>query len=242
MTAIRQRPSETMQQQVYFVTGTDTGAGKTFCTAAMLQAAAQAGRRSIGFKPVASGADGSGTNTDVAVLQAASTVRLPYALHNIYTFAEATAPHLAAADAGVSIEAAALSRGLAAIKQHGDFVLVEGAGGWLTPLCTQTDFAGWVAAERLAVILVVGLKLGCINHALLTAQAVRHTGLPLAGWVANCLSAQPHRFADYLAALRARISAPLLGVMPFLPQAGAKDAAAYVDISALLPASDAVGR
>ncbi len=223
-----------MQQQVYFVTGTDTEAGKTFCTAAMLQAAARAGRRSIGFKPVASGADGSGINGDVAALQAASAVHMPYGLHNIYTFAEATAPHLAAADTGMPIETAALSRGLAEIKKHGNFVLVEGAGGWLTPLCGQTDFADWVAAERLTVILVVGLKLGCINHALLTVQAVRQAGLPLVGWVANCLSAHPHRFADYLAALQARIPAPLLGVMPFLPQADAAEAAAYVDISALL--------
>lgn len=223
-----------MQQQVYFVTGTDTEAGKTFCTAAMLQAAAQAGRRSVGFKPVASGADGFGMNADVLALQAASAVSLPYAAHNIYTFAEATAPHLAAADGGTPIETAALGRGLDEIKKHGDFVLVEGAGGWLTPLDGQTGFADWVAAERLAVVLVVGLKLGCINHALLTAQAVRQAGLPLAGWVANCLSAQPHRFEDYLAALQARIPAPLLGVMPFLPQAGADAAAAYLDISVLL--------
>lgn len=222
-----------MKPQIYFVTGTDTEVGKTFCTAAMLRAAALAGRRSIGYKPVASGADASGTNSDVAALQAASAVPLPYALHNRYTFTEATAPHLAAADKHTRIETAELSRGLAAAGQHGDFVLVEGAGGWLTPLDAETGFDDWVKTERLNVILVVGLKLGCINHALLTAQSVRQAGLELAGWVANSLSSRPHRCEDYVATLKHRLAAPLLGVMPYLPGAGAQEAAAYLDLSAL---------
>lgn len=219
--------------RVYFIAGTDTEAGKTFCSAALLRAAAQAGRKSIGFKPVASEADGQGQNTDVLALQAASEVRLPYEMHNCYTFAEATAPHLAAADEGRTIEPALLSAGLQALKVQADFVLVEGAGGWLTPLNGDTDFADWVAAEKLPVILVVGMKLGCINHALLTANAVAQAGLPLTGWVANCISDKPHRLADYLATLQQRIAAPLLGVMPYMQQGDAEAAAEYLNIGRL---------
>ncbi|UOO82448.1 dethiobiotin synthase [Uruburuella testudinis] len=218
---------------VYFVTGTDTEVGKTFCTAALLQAAAQAGRRSIGFKPVASEADAAGRNADVLCLQAASAVRLPYAQHNCYTFIEATAPHLAAADEARPIETQVLSAGLATVKEAGDFILVEGAGGWHTPVDEHVSFSDWVEREKLPVILVVGIKLGCINHALLTAAAIRQAGLPLAGWVANCLSGQSHRLTDYLHTLQQRISAPLIGVMPYLPHAKAAEAAAYMDIGLL---------
>ncbi len=215
---------------VYFVTATDTEAGKTFCSAALLQAAAQAGRRCVGFKPVASEADAAGHNADVLALQAASALRLPYAAHNCYTFAEATAPHLAAADAGQTIDGARMSAALQALRVQSDWVVVEGAGGWLTPLGDAADFADWVAAEKLPVILVVGMKLGCINHALLTAAAIAQADLPLAGWIANCVSPSPHRLTDYVATLQQRLDAPLLGVMPYAPDA----AADYLDIAPLL--------
>ena len=126
---------------VYFVAGTDTGAGKTFCTAALLHALRRSGRRAAGFKPVASEADARGQNADVLALQAASEPALAYADHNVYTFAEATAPHLAAHDEGRTIEPARLSAGLAQWRALADVVLVEGAGGWRTPLNKQLDFA-----------------------------------------------------------------------------------------------------
>lgn len=208
-----------MQPRVYFVTGTDTEIGKTLCSTLLLRAAALNGKKAIGFKPVASEADSTGCNADVLSLQTASNVCLPYTAHNCYTFREATAPHLAAADEGVEIHPQVLSNGLAALKQQGDWILVEGAGGWFTPLGSQVDFADWVAAEKLPVIVIVGMKLGCINHAMLTVRAVLQAGLPLAGWVANCVDAAPHRFEDYLATLKARIPAPLLGVVPYAPSA-----------------------
>ncbi len=145
---------------VYFVAGTDTGAGKTFCTAALLHALRRSGRRAAGFKPVASEADARGQNADVLALQAASEPALAYADHNVYTFAEATAPHLAAHDEGRAIEPARLSAGLAQWRVRADVVLVEGAGGWRTPLNGQIDFADWVAAEKLPVLLVVGARGG----------------------------------------------------------------------------------
>ncbi|MDO5639931.1 MAG: dethiobiotin synthase [Neisseria sp.] len=218
---------------VYFVTGTDTETGKTFCSAALLRAAARAGKRSIGFKPVASEADEAGRNADVLALQAASAVRLPYEEHNCYTFAEATAPHLAAADERRLIELPVMSAALQAVKTQGDWILVEGAGGWRTPLSDTADFADWVAAEKLPVILVVGMKLGCINHALLTAAAVAQAGLPLAGWVANCITEKPHRQDDYLTALQHRLAAPLLGVMPYAPEGDAAALAEHLDIGRL---------
>ena len=218
---------------VYFVAGTDTGAGKTFCTAALLHALRRSGRRAAGFKPVASEADARGQNADVLALQAASEPALTYAEHNVYTFAEATAPHLAAHDEGRAIEPARLSAGLAQWRVRADVVLVEGAGGWRTPLSGQLDFADWVAAEKLPVLLVVGMRLGCINHALLTVQAVQQAGLPLAGWVANCISPAPHRLEDYVHTLQQRIDAPLLGVMPYLPEQDAAKAADVLDIGLL---------
>lgn len=218
---------------VYFVAGTDTGAGKTFCTAALLHALRRSGRRAAGFKPVASEADARGQNADVLALQAASEPALAYADHNVYTFAEATAPHLAAHDEGRTIEPARLSAGLAQWRARADVVLVEGAGGWRTPLNGQIDFADWVAAEKLPVLLVVGMRLGCISHALLTVQAVQQAGLPLAGWVANCISPAPHRLEDYVHTLQQRIDAPLLGVMPYLPGQDAAKAADALDIGLL---------
>lgn len=230
---MRVSPKPVMEPRIYFVTGTDTEAGKTFCTVALLHAAAQAGRKAIGFKPVASEADGSGRNADVSALQAASVVRLPYTAHNCYTFSEATAPHLAAADTGVAISPQVLSQGLYALKPLGDWILVEGAGGWFTPLGNRLDFSDWVAAEKLPVILVVGMKLGCINHAMLTVGAVLQAGLPLAGWVANCVSASPHRFEDYLSTLKNRIPAPLLGVLPYSPSSAPEAFSAYFSASCL---------
>lgn len=231
---IRKRPSEKMSPHVYFVTGTDTGVGKTFCTAAMLHAATQAGKQTIGFKPIASEADHNGQNADVLLLQAASRIRLPYNAHNCYTFGEATAPHLAAADAGIEMQTQWLSQKLADLKRQGNWILVEGAGGWLTPLGNGADFSDWVVMEKMPVILVVGMKLGCINHAMLTVHAVNRAGLPVAGWVANCISATPHRLDNYLATLKCRIPAPLLGVVPYSPTDCPENISRHFSIECLL--------
>lgn len=205
----------TLPEKAFFITGTDTGVGKTYCTVALLKAVQNMGYTAVGYKPIASGADEAGENEDVKMLQAASNPKFNYRRHNIYTFSEATAPHLAAVDERQVIEHERLSAGLAALTSAADCVLVEGAGGWLTPLDTQSTFADWVAQEKLPVVMVVGMKLGAINHALLTELAIRQKGLRVAGWIANSLSTQPHRLADYVATLTAMLSCPLLGVVPF---------------------------
>ncbi|QHB33357.1 ATP-dependent dethiobiotin synthetase BioD [Yersinia canariae] len=208
----------------WFITGTDTDVGKTVASCALLQAAALEGYRTAGYKPVASGsqmtADGL-RNSDALALQANSTQALSYAQVNPLTLREATSPHIASVSEGQDIHLPVLSEGLRQLEQSADWILVEGAGGWFTPLSAQATFADWVQQEQLPVIMVVGVKLGCINHALLTALAVQQAGLPLVGWVANEVIPAGRRQAEYLATLTRMISAPLLGVIPHLPNLAA---------------------
>lgn len=222
--------------KTYFITGTDTDIGKTLATCALLQAAGHSGGRTLGYKPVASGCrqtKAGPRNGDALALSANSTVRLPYGQINPLAFLEATSPHIASRDEGRPIDAAILSLGLAVLQAQADWVFVEGAGGWFTPLGERLMFAQWVAAEKLPVILVVGLKLGCINHALLTALAVRQAGLSLAGWIANDLSPEPHRRADYLATLEQRLGAPLLGEIPWLREPSTAAMGQYIHLERL---------
>ncbi|MTD40620.1 ATP-dependent dethiobiotin synthetase BioD [Erwinia sp. CPCC 100877] len=203
----------------WFVTGTDTEVGKTIASCALLQAAALAGWRTAGYKPVASGSEMTSEgvrNGDALALQRHSTLALDYAQVNPLAFLEPTSPHIVSVEEGRPITFGLLSAGLRALERQADWVLVEGAGGWFTPLSETTFFSDWVVEERLPVILVVGVKLGCINHALLTAAAVQSAGLRLAGWIANDVQQPGRRHAEYLATLRARLPAPMLGEIPWL--------------------------
>ncbi|WP_017349704.1 dethiobiotin synthase [Pantoea sp. A4] len=203
----------------WFITGTDTEVGKTVASSALLQAATTAGLRCAGYKPVASGSELTAEgvrNSDALALQRYSSVALRYEQVNPLAFLEPTSPHIISAEEGRPITLTALSQGLREVEQHADWVLVEGAGGWYTPLSEQFTFADWVVAEQLPVILVVGIKLGCINHAMLTMDAVRAQGLPLAGWIANGVQPAGKRHAEYLATLHQRLPAPCLGEIPYL--------------------------
>lgn len=208
----------------WFVTGTDTEVGKTVASSALLQAAKREGYCALGYKPVASGceetADGL-RNSDALALQKYSSLPLSYHEVNPLAFLEPTSPHIVSAEQGRPIEFAALSDGLAQLCARGDWVLTEGAGGWFTPLSAHSTFADWVQQEQLPVILVVGVKLGCINHAMLTAQAIAAAGLPFAGWIANDIQPPGKRHQEYLATLCQRLPAPFLGEIPYLrdPQA-----------------------
>jgi dethiobiotin synthetase len=177
-----------------FVTGTDTGVGKTVVAAALLRALALSGKRAVGMKPVSAGlaADGS-ANPDVAALLAAGNVAAPLADRNPYAFVPAIAPHLAAARTGVNIDLAVIAAAHARLAAQSDVVVVEGAGGALVPVDAAHDMLDIAARLRLPVLLVVGMRLGCLNHALLSAAAIRARGLELAGWVANCID--PHMLA-----------------------------------------------
>ncbi|MCT4716062.1 dethiobiotin synthase [Enterobacteriaceae bacterium H18W14] len=221
----------------WFVTGTDTEVGKTVASCALLQAAAQAGFQTVGYKPVASGSEMTPEgirNVDALALQRNSNVPLGYEQVNPLAFLEPTSPHIISAEEGRPVEFSALSAGLQALSKLGNWVQVEGAGGWFTPLSESTTFADWVVKEKLPVILVVGVRLGCINHAMLTAHAIKSAGLPLAGWIANDVQPTGKRHAEYIATLRKVLPAPMLGEIPWLAELDEKTVLGnYLDLSPL---------
>jgi dethiobiotin synthetase len=201
-----------------FITGTDSGVGKTRIAAALLRAFARRGLRAVGMKPVAAGCkrvDGALVNEDVTALTAASTVAAPVELINPYRFQSAIAPHLAAELAGETISLQRIGDAYVALAARADRVVVEGAGGFLVPLNEGEDFGDLARLLELPVVLVVGMRLGCLNHALLTAEAVQRRGLRFAGWVANRLDATTAAVEQNVQTLCKRLEAPLLGVVPF---------------------------
>ena len=201
-----------------FVTGTDTEVGKTRVSVALLHRLRQQGLRVAGMKPVAAGCEETAAglrNEDALALQAASSITLAYETLNPYAFAPPIAPHLAAGDAGVTIEIERILTAYHDIAARVDQVIVEGAGGWRVPLNDDQDMSDLAVALGLPVVLVVDIRLGCINHALLSAQAIAVRGLPLAGWVANHAHGDYARSADNIASIEARVGTPLLGVMPY---------------------------
>lgn len=203
-----------------FVTGTDTNVGKTLVASALLRSFVLSGLRAVGMKPVATGCRADGpdrSNEDVAALIAASNVRVPVDLINPYCFEPAIAPHLAAQQAGSTISLARVRECYLALASRADRVVVEGAGGLLVPLSAREDFCDLALDLDLSVVLVVGMRLGCLNHALLTAEAIRSRGLPFAGWVANRIDSAMPFFEDNLETLRQKLPAPLIAVMPFAP-------------------------
>lgn len=223
-----------------FVTGTDTGVGKTLFAAALLHRLAGAGVRAAGFKPVSAGCevrDGRLVNEDAALLAGAGAVPLPLETVNPVALEPAVAPHLAAAEAGLALSARSLASDYERVRSAAEFVVVEGAGGWRVPLGPEETLADLGRLLGLPVILVVGLRLGCLNHALLTAEAVRADGLELAGWVANVPDADMPRLEGNIATLEARLDCPLLVRLPRLgspdPAERARQAAAMIPPAAL---------
>ena len=205
--------------QRIFITGTDTDAGKTFVATHLLHALAFAGYRTAALKPLAAGIDNSAStprNDDAVQLQAAATESHSYEAVNPYLFAEAIAPHIAANNENRIVDFdECVARCVPLLKSDADVVVIEGAGGWLVPLNEQYTMADLAVALDAQVILVVGMKLGCINHALLTVAAIEQAGLPLLGWVANHLHEDMCESQANVASLAARIKSPLLAELPF---------------------------
>lgn len=203
--------------QSYFITGTDTNVGKTYIASALLRHFSQYGS-TAGMKPIASGCElmnGELVNEDVVALTAASTVKASHDIINPYSFAPAIAPHIAAEQAGVEIALGSIVQAYQQLSTLADMVIVEGAGGFLVPINSKQTFADVAQELGLPVILVVGMRLGCINHALLTVEAIQARGLPLAGWVANEIQPGMAMFEENLASLQQRISAPCLSVVRY---------------------------
>ena len=200
-----------------FVTGTDTGVGKTLASAGLLHALARHHARVVGMKPIAAGAEphhGVLANDDVLALRAASTLAVPAALDNPVLLPDPLSPHIAALRAGTRIDIAHIVRSYRALAALADAVVVEGAGGFHVPLSDTDTGADLAQALGLPVVLVVGLRLGCLSHAALTADAVRARGLPLAGWIANRIDPQMLAPDDNLRWLAQRLGAPLLADIP----------------------------
>jgi dethiobiotin synthetase len=196
-----------------FVTGTDTGVGKTFVACAMLRALARRHARVVGMKPVAAGAVSTAhglDSEDAVALRAASTITVPPELDNPVLLREAVSPHLAAAHAGRAIDLDPLVRCQRALARQCDALVVEGAGGFLVPLTPSLTGADLARAFGLPIVLVVGLRLGCLNHALLTAEAIASRGLALGGWVANRIDPALQAADENVNFLRARLGAPLI--------------------------------
>ncbi|CAM3864488.1 dethiobiotin synthase [Bordetella tumulicola] len=201
-----------------FVTGTDTGVGKTLVSTALLHALAQHHGRVVGMKPVAAGTeliDGVHANEDVIALRAAATCSVPPELDNPVLLPDPVSPHIAAARAGVRIDIAHLVACQRALTELADAVVVEGAGGFLVPLSDTETGADLAQALGLPVLLVVGLRLGCLNHALLTTEAIRARGLTLAGWVANHVDANMLAQENNIAFLQQKLQVPLVATIPF---------------------------
>jgi dethiobiotin synthetase len=220
----------------YFVTGTDTGVGKTLISATLLHVLVQHGVRAAGMKPVAAGAElreGAWHNEDSDALAAESSVKLPPELATPYLLREAAAPHIAAALEGVHIDPEHIHACYDRIADMAQAVIVEGCGGFRVPLNERFDAADLAQQMALPVIMVVGLRLGCLNHALLTAEAIAARGLKLVGWVGNVVDLGMQHGMANVEALTARLPAPLLGVVPRLPGPLASAAAAHLDFSAL---------
>lgn len=219
-----------------FVTGTDTGVGKTLVSAALLHALRTPGRSVAGMKPVASGciATAEGLrNADALLLASESSAHWPYAVVNPCAYEPPIAPHLAAHAAGRPIDFEAIANAYATLSAGADHVVVEGAGGWRAPLDGRRTVGDLAARLGLPVILVVGLRLGCLNHALLTAEGIAAQGLPLAGWVANDLEPAFAARAGNVQTLRAWLPAPCLGEVPWLSPPVAAEAARKLDLSIL---------
>ena len=200
-----------------FIAGTDTGIGKTHAACTLIHALRDAGYATCGMKPVASGCEPTPhglRNEDALALQAAGTAPVDYALINPIALSEPIAPHLAAAHAGITLSLPPLRRAFEQLRADHQCVVVEGVGGWMVPLAPDLSAADIAAQWQLPVILVVGLRLGCINHALLSARAIAADGCRLLGWIGNTIDPDMLVLDENLATLRERMPAPCLGVLP----------------------------
>ena len=218
--------------QGYFVTGTDTGVGKTTVSCALLRAFTAQGKKAVGMKPVVAGSE-NGQWHDVEQLIAASNLSAARANVNPYAFHPPISPHIAAQQSGIDIDLAVIQRAYQSLSNQADIVIVEGAGGFLVPLSEHQTGADLARALNLPAILVVGMRLGCLNHALLTAQAIRAAGLTLAGWVANSIDPQMLMLEENIATLEQQLDFPLLGVVPFDLEMDIQKSARLLDVVTL---------
>jgi len=224
-----------MSRQRFFITGTDTDVGKTICTAALLHKAKLASKSTLGLKPLAAGCEETEQglrNGDALALMAQSTEQLPYEQVNPVALKEAIAPHIAAERLNKPLSAARLVgylRGVLMINRA-EFICIEGAGGWRVPLNAKETLAEVPKDLKLPVILVVGMKLGCINHAMLTMEAIHRDGLNVVGWIANLIDNDMDAYQENLDSLKKQIRVPCLGELPYLTDPSVEAVAQYLTL------------
>lgn len=224
-----------------FITGTDTNVGKTIVTRALLQTLSKYEISVVGYKPIACGGEESlpteinnddyacEDNEDVLVLQDSCIYPVQYREINSYSFIHSSTPVFAALDAVKHISSQKLDKDLARLQQKYTNVLVEGTYGWLTPINRGLSFADWVKRNQMPVVLVVGIKEGCVNHALLTAYAIQQQGGTLLGWVANRINPGLRHYLELVELLKKKIDAPLLGQVPYIAQPSKRDLSSFID-------------
>jgi dethiobiotin synthetase len=221
----------------FFITGTDTGVGKTTVSLALMQALQERGLQVAGMKPVASGSEQTAEglrNEDAVKLLAQGSVALPYAWVNPYAFEPPIAPHIAAQQVDTVIDVNVIDECYGKIARQVDVVVVEGVGGWLVPIGVTHTMADVAVSLSLPVINVVAIKLGCLNHALLTQRSITDYGLTSLGWVANHNVASGKLGHDLVQALAQRIAVPLLGELPHRASASVAEMAGFMDVSSLM--------
>ncbi len=225
-----------MSKKTFFVTGTDTDVGKTQIAVGLLYLANSHGLSTLGLKPVAAGCEKTEQglrNQDALLLQAVSSVKLPYEQINPVAFLEPVSPHIAAQQEKRVLSADRLAGFCRGSFHMASFTLVEGAGGWRVPINPSETMADLVQVLQTPVILVVGMRLGCLSHALLTVEAIRQDGLSIVAWVANCLDANMRATDENIQTLQQRIPAPCLGVVPFIDQPTPEKIAKYLCLPTL---------
>ena len=219
--------------QGLFVTGTDTGIGKTLVASALLHGFGAAGKSTVGMKPVAAGCN-QGRCADVEALGRASTVRAAARLVNPYAFDPAIAPHIAASLAGIEIDLEVVAGAYAELSRCADMVVVEGVGGFMVPLNASQTSADLAARLGLPIILVVGMRLGCLSHALLARRQIDACRLPCAGWIANCVEPDMPQLEANIRALQLRLACPLIGIVPFRQDLAPAAAAALLSLDVIV--------
>ncbi len=205
--------------KTYFITGTDTAVGKTYVTQNLLNAAKQQGFSALGLKPIAAGCEQTKAgwqNDDALALQSASTCKLSYVEINPFAFKDPISPHLAAKNSGEVVSATMLQEKInPLLKKDVNLLLIEGAGGWRVPINDTELFSDWVNLLQIPVIVVVGMRLGCLNHALLTFEAIRQDGLSIAGWVANSIDPEMKQLSENINYLQSKLPEPLLATFSY---------------------------
>lgn len=231
--------AEIRENKTFFVTGTDTDAGKTLCCTALLQAANKQNLATLAYKPIAAGCqlttDGL-RNEDALILQENCSIDVPYHAINPLSFKLPIAPHIAAQLENRAIKLTEISRGLKALQaKNADLIIVEGAGGWRLPVNDKQTLSDWVITQNLPVILVVGMKLGCLNHALLTYETIINDGLKVVGWIANQVQGEMPYYQENVQMLSAKIDAPMIAEIPYLKEIKQVDLAQFVNFSFKIP-------